>query len=418
MAPSKRTVTSHPPKPDCTTIQLVKHAERDLTYNEMHYRQTQINLRHQEIALEKSERDLRLQPWWDLSTVVSVGTMVFCAVCGFVFMGVIAYKDITGQRVPQPKRPAHFHFTFIFYRPSYAAPRSKISLSMGDMSASQSTQASASSTAIQPEDPHTTGGPGRLPRTPEETQPQQAQLEFDQNGVPPRTEWERVIENGIIRVLIVAFFGISGAAQTSSSTMVMPQSQSKSGPQSPPPSYSEAISTEPTSSHLQYDDAGFQCEHAPLGTYNNGIKSGQSAHGKEKCDCQDKFYTKEKEKPDIHQPKQEASEEGGKWEAKKEDMKRKWATTKGNIKQKWAKTKDDMKLKRDTKAKEDKTHAYAPLDEKVKGTENRRGSNVASGRKVKAKKEVRYTRAALSGESDTAILAGIASIALFATVFF
>ncbi|KFY10604.1 hypothetical protein V492_04918 [Pseudogymnoascus sp. VKM F-4246] len=293
------------------------------------------------------------------------------------------------------------------------------------MSTSQSIQGSESSTAIQPGGPHTTGGPGRPPRTPEETQPQQAQLEFDQNGVPPRTDWERVIENGIIRVLIVAFFGISGAifmilvawaAQTSSSTMVMPQSQSKSGPQSPPPSYSKAISTEPTSSHLQYDDAGFQCEHAPLGAYNN--KSGQSAHGKEKCDCQDKFYTKEKEKPDFHQPKQEAGGEGGKWEAKKEDTKQKWATTKGNIKQKWTKTKDDMKLKRDTKPKEDKTHAYAPLDEKVKGTEKRGGSNVASGRKVKAKKEERYTRAALSGESDTAILASIASIALLATVFF
>jgi hypothetical protein len=67
MAPSKSTHKTAPqPVPDdppsqCTTIQLVKDAERDLTYNEMHYRQTQIYLRRREIELALAYYDFYIK---------------------------------------------------------------------------------------------------------------------------------------------------------------------------------------------------------------------------------------------------------------------------------------------------------------------------------------------------------------------
>ncbi|OAF62096.1 hypothetical protein VC83_01675 [Pseudogymnoascus destructans] len=70
MAPSKSThktapqpvIPNDPPQSQCTAIQLVKDAERDLTYNEMYYRQQKINLRHQEIVLAKAEHQFQEQP--------------------------------------------------------------------------------------------------------------------------------------------------------------------------------------------------------------------------------------------------------------------------------------------------------------------------------------------------------------------
>lgn len=104
MAPSKSThktasqpAPADPPQSQCTTIQLVQHAGRDLTYNKMHYRHTQINLRQQEIALAKAESAFQEQPWWDLSFAVLCGVMALCTVCFFGTIGVCAYNDLSGQ---------------------------------------------------------------------------------------------------------------------------------------------------------------------------------------------------------------------------------------------------------------------------------------------------------------------------------
>ena len=97
MAPSKSTRKPAPADPlqsQCTTIQLVKHAERDLTYNEMYYRQTQINLCHQEIALAKAERDFREQPWWDRISFCAAGIACVAVLTTIVLGGVGFYFDV------------------------------------------------------------------------------------------------------------------------------------------------------------------------------------------------------------------------------------------------------------------------------------------------------------------------------------
>lgn len=77
------------------------------------------------------------------------------------------------------------------------------------MSTPQRTNESANSTATQPATPHT-AGTIRLAPTPEEIQLQQAQLQLDQNEAPPRTGWARIIENSIVRVLVLSLFSFSG----------------------------------------------------------------------------------------------------------------------------------------------------------------------------------------------------------------
>lgn len=84
---------------------------------------------------------------------------------------------------------------------------------MEDMSASQGRYTSEPPTDIQPEPSPTAGptaGPTRPPSTPDEIQLRQAQLELGRNEFPPRTEWERIIENSILRVVILVVFSFSG----------------------------------------------------------------------------------------------------------------------------------------------------------------------------------------------------------------
>lgn len=90
-----------PPQSQCTTIQLVQHADRDVAYNEMHYRHTQINLRQQEIALAKAERQFQEQPWWDLSFAVLCGVMALCTVCFFGTISVCAYNGLSEKGTSQ-----------------------------------------------------------------------------------------------------------------------------------------------------------------------------------------------------------------------------------------------------------------------------------------------------------------------------
>lgn len=115
MAPSKSThktapqpAPADPPLSPCTTIQLVKHADHDLTYDEIHYREKQINHRHQEIALAKAEREFKVQPWWDLCSAVVCGAMTLTLV---FFLGAIilssvvfidsTYNDMNGEGTSQ-----------------------------------------------------------------------------------------------------------------------------------------------------------------------------------------------------------------------------------------------------------------------------------------------------------------------------
>lgn len=81
---------------------------------------------------------------------------------------------------------------------------------MEDMSTLQSTYTLANPTATQPAI-LPTAGPARRGPAPEEIQLRRAQLELDRNEVLlPRTEWEHIIENSIMRVLIVTLFSIGG----------------------------------------------------------------------------------------------------------------------------------------------------------------------------------------------------------------
>lgn len=80
---------------------------------------------------------------------------------------------------------------------------------MEDMSASQGRYTSETPTDIQPE-PSPTAGPARPPPTPNEIQLRRAQLELGQNEFPPRTEWERITEHSILRVVILVVFSFSG----------------------------------------------------------------------------------------------------------------------------------------------------------------------------------------------------------------
>jgi ABC-type enterochelin transport system permease subunit len=67
----------------------------------MHYRQTQIYLRHQEIELAKAERQFREQPWWDISYVAVLGTMTLSVAFIFGVIGVCCYNDLSTKRTSQ-----------------------------------------------------------------------------------------------------------------------------------------------------------------------------------------------------------------------------------------------------------------------------------------------------------------------------
>ncbi|ELR05104.1 hypothetical protein VC83_01674 [Pseudogymnoascus destructans] len=200
----------------------------------------------------------------------------------------------------------------------------------------------------------------------------------------------------------------------------MSQRNPESGPQSPPPPYSAPAITQTPLSSLQYNEAILQCQDTTLEIDKPGINTRQSSYNNEKLNCQCERHARETEELDLLTPKHEICKEDGewKWETKREDIKRKWATKKADVKQKWEKAKDDMRLKWATRTKGDGAHSYAPLNENVKGSGDRSGPNVISGKNAKSKENVRYTRAALSGNTDTTLLAAMVSVALFASFVF
>jgi hypothetical protein len=200
----------------------------------------------------------------------------------------------------------------------------------------------------------------------------------------------------------------------------MSQSKPESGPQPPPP-YSTPATAQTPSSSLQYDGATLQCKHTALEMDKPGINPRQSTYDDEKLNCQCERHIKETEELNLLTPKHEIFKEDGewKWQAKKGDIKRKWATKKADMKRKWEKAKDDMRLKWATKTKEDWAHSYTPLNENEKGNGDKRRPDVPLRENVKETihpypgKDVRYSRAALSGNTDATILAAFVSLALW-----
>lgn len=202
----------------------------------------------------------------------------------------------------------------------------------------------------------------------------------------------------------------------------MAQSKSESGPQSPPPAYSAGIPTESIPSHLQYDETRLQCDHAAPKIDKFGRnKSAQPAYVDEKFNCQYKHDTNEMDEIDLLKEKQEISMEEGKWkwETKRGSMRRKWATKKEDMKRKWEAAKDDIRSKWATKTSGEKAHSYVPLNGNEKPSGGRSSSYVTPGpKKVKPEKFKRHTRAELSGNHDATLMAGLVSLAIFATVLF
>ncbi|OBT38818.1 hypothetical protein VE00_10961 [Pseudogymnoascus sp. WSF 3629] len=209
----------------------------------------------------------------------------------------------------------------------------------------------------------------------------------------------------------------------------MSQSKPESGPQSPPPPYSTAATTETLSSPLQYNEGALQCKNTALEIDKSGINTGESSYNDEKLNFQCEHHTKETEELDLLTEKHEICKEDGewKWETKRGNIKRKWATKKADMKRKWEKAKDDMRLKWATRTKEDGAHSYAPLNENEKGNgdkklpgaplrENVKVAGERSGLNARPGKDARYSRAALSGNTDTTILAAFASVALLVTL--
>lgn len=207
------------------------------------------------------------------------------------------------------------------------------------------------------------------------------------------------------------------------------QSKPESGPQSPPPPYSAPTAAQTPLSSIQYNEATVQCKHTALEMDKPDINTRQSPYNDEKLNCQCERHTKETEELDLLIEKHEICKEDGewKWETKRGNIKRKWATKKADMKRKWEKAKDDVRLKWATKTKEDGAHSYAPLNENEKGNGDKRHSGVPlrenvkvagerSGLNVYPGKDVRYSRAALSGNTDTTILAAFASVALLVTL--
>ncbi|OBT84763.1 hypothetical protein VE02_08092 [Pseudogymnoascus sp. 03VT05] len=199
----------------------------------------------------------------------------------------------------------------------------------------------------------------------------------------------------------------------------MSQSKPESGSQSPPPPYSTPATTETPLSSLQYNEAILQCKQTALEMDKSGINTGQSPYNDEKLNYECERHAKETEELDLLTPKHEICKEDGewKWETKRADIKRKWATKRADMKRKWEKAKDDMRLKWATRTKEDGAHSYAPLNENDKGNGDKRLSDAhyRGNLKTSPGKDPRYSRAALSGNTDATIFAAIVSVAIFAT---
>lgn len=149
---------------------------------------------------------------------------------------------------------------------------------------------------------------------------------------------------------------------------------------------------------------------------------GQSAHGNEKG------RTKEIDSPYFQDLKLEVDTEGGrgKWDTKR-DMKRRWWMKKEDVKQKLKCARDDVISKFAMKG-EDRSPSYARLIENEKAIENqkatggvevagdKRSSKATRGKKTKTREYKRHTRAALAGDTDAAIMAGVVSLAILFTV--
>lgn len=193
--------------------------------------------------------------------------------------------------------------------------------------------------------------------------------------------------------------------------IVMAQSKPESGPQSPPPAYTAGIPTEPIPSHLQYDETLLQCDHVAPETDKFGRnKSAQPAYFEEKFNCQYEHDTNEMDELDLLKEKQEIGMEDGKW---------KWETKRGGMRRKWETAKDDLKSKWATKTSGENAHSYVPLNENEKPSGGRSSPYVTPGpKKVKPERFKRHTRAELSGNHDAALMAGLVSLAIFATVLF
>lgn len=167
----------------------------------------------------------------------------------------------------------------------------------------------------------------------------------------------------------------------------------------------------------------------------SGAKTGQSAYGDEKPNCQCENRTKEIDSPCLQNSKLQVGTENGKrkWDTKMEDMKRRWAMKKEDMKEKLRYARDDVISKLAIKGR-DRSPVYARLIEKEKEIEkqkaienekaregvemdgNKTSSKSIRGKKMKSREYKRHTRAALAGNTDAAIMAGVVSLAILFTV--